>query len=128
MNNKVTVLVILSVFIVATTLSGCITGQKTVNTPGGKVTINEGGVGPNWCKTGTKITSVGPTGQQGSFEIKGLTKHNGTDVCEADYTYDQGSMIQYFNEKGDYVVMVLKDKNGIVTQEINGANPNISGR
>lgn len=127
MNNKMTVLVILSVFIVATTLSGCI-GQKTANTPGGKVIVNEGGAGPDWCKTGTKITSVGPTGQQGSFEIKGLTKRNGTDVCEAEYIYDQGSMTQYFNEKGDYVVMVLKDKNGIVTQEINGANPNISGR
>lgn len=110
------------IFVVAT-LSGCVTGPNTVATPGGeKVTVNEG-KGPDWCKAGTKITSSGQ-GQQGSFEIKGITTHNGTQVCEAVYTTDQGSMTQYFNEKGDYLVMVSKDKDGKVIQEVNIANPN----
>lgn len=110
------------IFVVAA-LSGCVTGPNTVVIPGGeKVTVNEG-KGPDWCKAGTKITSSGQ-GQQGSFEIKGITKYNGTDVSEAEYVYDQGSMTQYFNEKGDYMVMVYKDKDGKVTQEINIANPN----
>lgn len=119
MKNKI-ILVILLIFGVAT-LSGCITGPKTISGPGGKVTVNEG-TGPDWCKTGTKITASGQ-GQQGSFEIKGITTHNGTEVCEAEYVYDQGSMIQYFNEKGDYIVMVSKDKNGTITQQINITNP-----
>ncbi len=121
--NKKTILVTLSIFVVLTGLSGCVTGPNTVTGPGGeKVTLNEKGTGPDWCKAGTKITSSGPQGQ-GSFEIKGITQHNGTEVCEAEYVYDQGSMTQYFNEKGDYAVMVYKDKNGTVVQEINMANP-----
>ena|SRR3990167_903501 len=121
MKNKM-ILVIISIFVIATTLSGCVTGPKTIETPGGKVTVNEGGTGPDWCKAGTKITASGQ-GQQGSFEIKGMTTHNGTEVCQAEYVYDQGSMVQYFNQKGDYMVMVYKDKDGKVIQEMNIANP-----
>lgn len=120
MNIKVIIAIILIFTVV--TLSGCITGSKTINTPGGKVTV-DGGTGPDWCKAGAKITSSGQ-GQQGSFEIKGITTYNNTQVCEAVYTTDQGSMTQYFNEKGDYMVMVYKDKEGKVLQEINMANPN----
>lgn len=123
MNKKITMLVLL-IFVTAATLSGCITGQKKVDIPGGgKVIINEGDVGPDWCKTGTKITSSGIQGQQGSFEIKGITTYNDTKVCEAEYIYDKGSMVQYFNEKGDYVVMLYKDKNGTVIQQIAANNP-----
>ncbi len=119
MKNKI-ILAIISIFVIAT-LSGCVTGPKTVTTPDGKVTVNEG-TGPDWCKAGTKITTSGQ-GAQGSFEIKGITTHNGTDVCEAVYTSGEGTMTQYFNEKGDYMVMVSKDKDGKVIQEINIANP-----
>lgn len=123
MNKKTTVLVILLVLVIAATLSGCVTGPKTVDVPGqGKVTIDEGSTGPDWCKKGTKITTSGQ-GQQGSFEIKGITKYKDKEVCEAEYIYDQGSMTQYFNEKSDYIVMVYKDKDGKVLQEINVANP-----
>lgn len=122
MNRKAIIIVVL-IFVVAA-LSGCVTGPKTVVGPGGeKVTVSEGtGTGPDWCKAGTKITSSGQ-GQQGSFEIKGITTYKDTQVCEAIYTTDQGSMVQYFNEKGDYMVMVYKDKDGKVIQEVNIANP-----
>jgi hypothetical protein len=119
-NIKIVITLIL-IFVVVT-LSGCVTGPKTINTPGGKVTVDEG-TGPDWCKTGTKITASGQ-GQQGSFEIKGITTHNGTQVCQAEYTYDQGNVVQYFNEKGDYMIMTYKDKEGKVIQEMNIANPN----
>lgn len=70
------------------------------------------------------MTTTGPQGTA-SFTIKGVTTYKGAaNVCEAEYTYDQGSMVQYFNEKGDYMVMVYKDKDGKVVQEINIANPN----
>lgn len=121
MKNKM-ILAIMSIFIIVT-LSGCVTGPNTITTPGGeKVTVNEGGVGPDWCKAGTKIIASGQ-GQQGSFEIKGITKHNGTEVCQAEYVYDQGSVIQYFNQKGDYVVMIYKDKDGKIINQINMVNP-----
>lgn len=127
MNNKIKILVVLSL-VIATILSGCITGPKTIETPEGKVTIDEApggkGKGSDWCQAGMKITSSGPQGT-GSFTIKGITTYKGVaNVCEAEYTYDQGSMTQYFNEKGDYMVMVYKDKDGKVVQEINIANPN----
>lgn len=119
--NK-TILVIMLVFVISA-LSGCVTGPKEVTTPGGAIKIEEGETGPDWCKKGTKITSEGPQGQ-GSFEIKGMTTYKDKEVCEAEYIYDQGSMVQYFNEKGDYMVMVSKDKDGNIVQEINLANPN----
>lgn len=123
MSNKTIVLTVLPVLILAV-LSGCV-GQKTITTPAGKVTVEEGGVGPSWCKAGTKMTMTQTIpGSQGpsSFEIKGLTTHNGTEVCEADYNYDQGAMTYYFNQKGDYIVMDYKDKNGNVIQEMNIGN------
>jgi len=121
MRNKI-VLTVLLIFVI-TTLSGCVTGPKEVTTSEGKVKIEEGGTGPDWCKKGTKITASGPQGQ-GSFEIKGITTYKEKEVCEAEYIYDQGSMVQYFNEDSSYMVMVYKDKDGKVTQEINVANPN----
>ena len=124
MGNKMVILTILSIFIIATTLSGCVTGPKEIATPeGGKVSIEGGGVGPSWCKAGMKVTSSGSQDQQGSFIVKGMTKYKDKDVCEAEYTYDQGSMTQYFNEKGDYTVALLKDKSGNVIQEINSNDP-----
>lgn len=129
MNNKIKILTILSMVIV-TILSGCVTGPKTIETPGGKVTIdeapggNKGEKGSDWCQAGMKITSSGPQGTV-SFTIKGITTYKDvTNVCEAEYIYDQGSMVQYFNEKGDYMVIVNKDKDGKVVQEMNIANPN----
>lgn len=122
MKNKM-ILATISMLVITTMLSGCVTGPKTVTGPGGESAIlNEGGVGPDWCKAGTKITASGQ-GQQGSFEIKGITTYKGTEVCQAEYVYDQGSMVQYFNEKGDYMVMIYKDKNGKVIQEMNIVNP-----
>ncbi len=123
MNKTVWIFTVTMLVVIAVTLSGCVTGQKEVTVPGGKVKINEGGTGPDWCKAGTKITSTG-TGQDRSFEIKGITTHNGTEVCEAEYIYDQGSMTQYFNKDSSYMVMVYKDKEGKVIQEMNIANPN----
>ncbi len=64
---------------------------------------------------GTKITSVGPLGNLTTFEVKGITKHNGIQLCEADY--DNGTMVQYFNNGMSYNTMTIKTKNG--TQEIN---------
>lgn len=123
MKNKIkTALVILSIFVIAT-LSGCVTEPKTITTPEGqKVTMEEGSIGPDWCKKGTKMTSSG-AGQLGSLEIKGITKYDGKDVCEAEYIHDQGSMIQYFNENGDYAVMIYKDTSGNIIQTINLNDP-----
>ncbi len=71
--------------------------------------------GNDWCKAGTNITSVGPAGNLTTFIIKGITEHNGMQLCEADYD-NNGTMVQYFNKAKGYNIMAIKTKNG--TQEI----------
>jgi len=116
MKRKVTILIIISVLVVI--LSGC-TEQKTMI---GDEKGTEGGIGPDWCKTGTKLSVK--VGNASSFIIKGITEHNGTEVCEASIDSVSGSIVQYFNEKYDYIVIVYKDQNGKVVQEVNINNSN----
>ena len=128
MKNKV--LTVLPIFLLIVFLSGC-TSPRSITTPEGNITVEKGSGISSWCSAGTKITTTGPQGQgQATFIIKGLTTHNGTEVCQAEYIYDQGSMTYYFNEKKDYMFMVIKDKAGNILQEMNfnptsmGVNPN----
>lgn len=115
MRNQAKIYIILFAIFIAI-LSGCV-AERSVTTPAGKVTVDQGTTGPNWCKAGTKVTSTGPQGQ-GSFEIKGMTTYNGTEVCEAVIESDQGSTSYYFNEKYSYAVLVMKDKSGKIIQEV----------
>lgn len=120
--NKISVVVIVSIILISI-FSGCTGNKNEVTTATGeKVTVKDGGAGPSWCKEGTQITSTGAQGQT-SFVIKGITTYKGNEVCEAEYTYNEGSMTQYFNEKGDYIIMVYKDKSGKIIQEVNANNP-----
>lgn len=126
MNNKIKILVILSL-VVTTILSGCITGPKTIETPEGKVTVDDGGKGPDWCKGGTKVTSSGPQGE-GTYEIKGITTYEGKSVCEAEMKVSgvpggEGVWKYYFTEDGEYAVMIMKDPTGN-EQKIVVSNPN----
>ena len=121
MKNKI-ILAIISIFIIAT-LSGCVTGPKTISTPDGKV--NEG-TGPAWCKAGTKVMSSGPQGE-GSYEIKGITTYEDKSVCEAEMKVSgvpggEGVWKYYFTENGEYAVIIMKDPTG-KEQKIVVSNP-----
>lgn len=126
MKNKI-ILVILLIFSIAT-LSGCVTGPNTITAPGGgKVTVNEGGAGPDWCKAGTKVTSSGPQGE-GTYEIKGITTYEDKSVCEAEMKVSgvpggEGVWKYYFTENGEYAVIIMKDSTG-KEQKIVMNNPN----
>ncbi len=111
---------ILSIFIIAA-FSGC-TGPNTVTTPSGDVKVESVGNGPDWCKAGTKVTSA-TQGGQGSFEIKGMTKYEGKDVCQSEYKYNEGSITQYYTENGKYVVMIYKDSTGKEINKVVSDNP-----
>ena len=107
--RKMTKIVIL--VLVSTVLLGCIDPKGNL---GGKTTDSLK-AGNDWCKAGTNLTSVGPAGNLVPFNIKGITKHNGIQLCEADFD-NNGTMIQYFNKDKSYNIMAIKSKNG--TQEI----------
>lgn len=113
--RKMTEIIIL--VLVSTVLLGCIDqkgslGGKTIDIEGKSI---DNLTGNDWCKTGTNLTSVGPEGNLVPFEIKGITSHNGMQLCEADYD-NNGTMVQYFNKNKSYNIMVIKSGNG--TQEI----------
>ncbi len=101
----------IAILLVAAALLGCV-GQK--DNPE-KTTMNSLKEGSDWCKAGTNITSVGPAGNQTLFEIKGITNHNGVQLCEADFD-NNGTLVQYFNKDRSYNIMRIKIENG--TQEI----------
>lgn len=123
MQIKTKILAILSVFVLAI-LSGCVTGPKQVISPTGeKVTINNGGSGPSWCKAGTQITASG-TGAQGEYTIKGITTYKGQEVCEAEIKTGQGSVSYYYSQDEQFAVMVMKDTSGKVINEVNIKEPN----
>lgn len=120
--NKTTTVVILLI-IASVIITGCV-GKKeeTIKTPEGGIKVSQGGSGQDWCKAGTQITSSGPQGQ-GSFTIKGITKYRDKEVCEAEWTADQGTTTQYFTEDGSYTAMIMKDKSGKVINEYNYSVP-----
>lgn len=98
--------------LISIVLLGCIDQNGSI----GVNTTDNLKAGTDWCRAGTNLTSVGPAGNLVSFEIKGITKHNGMQLCEADYD-NNGTMIQYFNKDKSYNVMTIKSANG-TTQEI----------
>ena len=101
---KKIILIVIIVIVVA--LLGCITQQSEKIAP----------LKVNWCEKGTNISSVGPLGNITTFVVKGITEHNGMQLCEADYD-NNGTMIQYYSQDKKYNIMAIKTKNG--TQEIN---------
>jgi len=120
--RKITALVVLLIMI-SVIIAGCIGNEQIIETPSGNVKISQGsGSGPDWCKTGTQITSTGPQGE-GSFVIKGITTYQGKEVCESELTYNEGTMTQYFNSGGTFTATVVKDKTGKVIQEFNYTIP-----
>ena len=128
MNNKIKILVILSL-VVATILSGCITGPKKIETPEGKATIGEvpGGKGPGWCQAGIEIKQE-TAGQKSSYIVKGITTYEGKSVCEAEMKVSgvpggEGVWKYYFTENGEYAVIIMKDPTG-KEQKIVVSNPN----
>lgn len=120
MDNKIKILVVLSI-VMATILSGCVTGSKTIQTPEGKVTIEDAqggkeGKGSDWCQSGMKVTSSAPEGE-GAYEIKGITTYEGKSVCEAEMKVsgisgEEKVWKYYFTENGEYAVIIMKDSTG----------------
>lgn len=102
--NKIVIIILLISAIAV--FAGC--ESKKGTTPG---------TGTDWCKAGSKIISSTPE-SEGTFLIKGLTTYQGKEVCEAEWSYDGGSMTQFFNEDGSYGVTIIKDKDGNIIQEI----------
>lgn len=125
-NTKI--LIVLSIALLIA-FSGCTeknerTIDKTVSSPEGDIKISgKVGTGSDWCKSGTKITSTGPTGEQGSFEIKGIVNYEGKDVCSSEWSGSEGSMTQYFNEDNTYLVMIVKDKDGKEINKVDMSQP-----
>jgi hypothetical protein len=120
-NGKV--LVIISIILLIA-FAGCTGKEQTITTPDGNVKVSQGsGSGPAWCKAGTKMTTTGANGQQGSYEIKGIVNYEGREVCLSEYISDEGSMEQYFSEDSSYVVMITKDKSGKVINKIDMSQP-----
>lgn len=118
---KKKMLAILSIFLLAI-FAGCVTGPNTIKGPGGQEVTVEEGKGPGWCKAGMQITSSSPQGG-GSFIIKGITKYQEREVCEAEWITDEGTTVQYFTEDGSYTATIVKDKTGKVIQEFNYSVP-----
>jgi len=116
------ILIILSI-IGLIAFAGCTGKQDTIKTSDGEIKVSEGGSGPAWCKAGTKMTATGPDGKQGSFEIKGITNFEGKEVCESQWSSDDGSMTQYFNEDQSYLVMIQKDKSGNIISKVDMSQP-----
>lgn len=98
-------------------LSGCISEPKDDTTQKKGTTLE-------WCKAGTTITSATPQGEEGYFTVKGMTSYKGKEVCEAEWLYGQGIMTEYFDEEFKYVVIIVRDQNGNIIQEIDMKNPN----
>ncbi|NJD53370.1 MAG: hypothetical protein FIB07_10940 [Candidatus Methanoperedens sp.] len=122
-SKNVKAIIILSI-ILLTAFAGCTTKEQTISTPGGDLKVSQGsGSGPAWCKTGTKMTMTGATGQQGSFEIKGIVNYEGREVCMSEYVGDEGSMEQYFSQDSSYMVMVTKDKSGKIINKLDISQP-----
>jgi hypothetical protein len=117
---NIKILIILSI-ILSIAFAGCTTpNTKTVPVPGGEVNVVEG-QGPDWCKIGTKMTQSGPTGEQMTFEVKGITAYNGQEVCESGATYNHGgqsiSIIYYLSKEGRPIHMIMKDASGKIVGE-----------
>ena len=110
-------IIIVSILIIAVILSGCIDQKIEKKT-------TEEGKGSYWCKVGMKLPAN--VGNAGIFTIKGITEYNGTEVCEAVIESESGSIVQYFNQKNDYAVILYKGKDGKVVEEINLNNENSS--
>ncbi|HMB45253.1 MAG TPA: hypothetical protein VKL21_05475 [Candidatus Methanoperedens sp.] len=121
-NKSTKILIILSI-IGLIAFAGCTGKQDTITTPDGDVKISEGGSGPDWCKTGTKMTTTGADGKQGYFEIKGSTNYEGKEVCESQWSSDDGSVTQYFNEDSSYLVIITKDKSGKEINKVVNSQP-----
>lgn len=122
-SKNVKAIILLSI-ILLTAFAGCTTKEQTISTPGGDLKVSQGsGSGPAWCKTGTKMTMTGATGQQGSYEIKGIVNYEGREVCLAEYVSDEGSMEQYFSQDSSYMVMITKDKSGKVINKLDMSQP-----
>ena len=121
-NKSTKILIILSI-IGLIAFAGCTGKQDTIKTPEGEIKISEGGSGPAWCKAGTKMTTTGADGKQGSFEIKGITNYEGKEVCESEWISNEGSVTQYFNEDSSYLVMIQKDKSGKEINKVVNSQP-----
>jgi len=109
------ILLILSVVLLMA-FSGCSSpSEQVIKTPDGEVKISEGS-GPDWCKTGTMMTTTGPDGKQVSYAIKGITTYEGKEVCESGWDSNEGSYKMYVSKDSTYYIMVITDKFGKETK------------
>ncbi len=108
--------IIIIAVLLSVTVLGCI-GQNNSE----KIKTDNLKEGNEWCKEGSKITSVGSEGNLTTFYIKGITNHNGLELCEADYD-NNGTMIQYFNKNKTYNIMSIKTDNGTQEIDVNRVN------
>ena len=121
-NKSTKILIILSI-IGLIAFAGCTGKQDTIKTPDGEIKVSEGGSGPDWCKAGTRMTTTGADGKQGSFEIKGITNYEGKEVCELEMISNEGPITQYFNEDQSYLVIITKDKSGKEINKVVNSQP-----
>lgn len=78
----------------------------------------------DWCIPGTNLTIQ--TGEilsedqnitdEINFQVINLTTYKGKDVCHAEYIYDEGTLIQYFTKKNDYIAFVYKNSSGEINE------------
>lgn len=77
----------------------------------------------DWCIPGTNLTVTGEaidqniTTDENIFQVINLTTYKGKEVCQAEYNYSDGSLIQYFTKNND-ATFVYKNINGNIINEI----------
>ena len=77
----------------------------------------------DWCIPGTVTILDQEMGQEipieggPIFEIKGNATYEGRDVCQAEYTNEEGSLVQYFTKDRDYTKFIYKNSSGDIINE-----------
>jgi len=124
-NTKI--LMVLSIVLLIA-FAGCTSKtEQTIQSPGGDIKVVEGS-GPDWCKTGSSMTSEQTTQGQYSYVIKGITTYKGQEVCEAEATVSaagqQGySMTYYFSKDTKFAHIIMKDASGKVINDMDVTQP-----
>jgi len=83
----------------------------------------------DWCIPGTNLVmsvrDTGPVEDQNTtneinFQIINLTTYKGKEVCQAEYIYDDGVLIQYFTKNNNQIFFIYKNSSGDINEiEIN---------
>lgn len=122
--NHVSLLLLVALVV----LAGCTGGGADGGTSGesDETTTADAGVGgssSDWCNPGQTAQISNPeTGEEASWEIVGIVKEDGREVCKAVWETNQGEISRvekFFTEDESYRKMISYDADGAVVNEVN---------